>query len=167
MSLGTGRGRPLEVRPLGETRVVITRRFDAPRELVFEAYTTPELLKRWLHGFEGWTMPVCEVDLRAGGGYRYVWRKAGEADMGLTGRIDAVAAPERIVAREVYDEDWTGGETVVVTEFEALEDGGTLVRTTVEYSSAASRDAALRTGMADGMEVGYARLEDLLTRRDL
>lgn len=144
------------------TQVRIERALAAPRELVFEAYTTPELLRRWLLGPEGWAMPVCEVDLRPGGGYRYVWRKEGEPDLALTGTFEEVQPPERLVAREVYDGDWTGGETLVVIEFEAQEDGGTLVRTTVQYSSTGSRDAAMRTGMADGMEAGYSRLDELL-----
>ncbi len=148
-----------------ETTVRIVRSLAAPRELVFEAYTTPELLRRWLLGPEGWTMPVCEVDLRPGGGYRYVWRKEGEAELALTGAYDEVEPPERLVARETYDDDWTGGTTTVVTEFEAQEDGGTLVRTTVEFASAEAREAAVRTGMADGMEAGFRRLERVLDER--
>jgi len=155
----------LELTTPTPTQVLITRALAVPRELVFEAYTTPDLIRRWLLGPEGWTMPECDVDLRPGGGYRYVWRKAGVPDMVLTGRFEAVEPPERLVAREAFDDDWTGGETLVVTEFAAQEDGGTLVRTTVEYASPAAREAALRTGMTDGMEAGYRRLEALLAGR--
>jgi len=69
-------GRNLEVAPRGEREIVMTRVFDAPRNLVFEAYTKPELVKRWLGVFGGWTLPVCEIDLRVGGSYRFVWRNA-------------------------------------------------------------------------------------------
>lgn len=153
---------PLELTTPSPTHVRVRRAFAAPRELVFEAYTTPELIGQWLLGPDGWTMPVCEVDLRPGGGYRYVWRKEGEGELALTGRFEEVAPPERIVSRESYADDWTGGETHVVTEFEAQEDGGTLVRMTIEYASPASREASLRTGMAEGMEAGYSRLEAVL-----
>ncbi len=155
----------LELTTPTPTQVRVVRALAAPRELVFEAYTTPDLIKRWLLGPEGWTMPVCEVDLRPGGGYRYVWRKEGEGELALTGRFEEVEPPERIVSRESYAEDWTGGETLIVTEFEAQEDGGTLVRMTIEYSSPEAREAAVRTGMVEGMEVGFRRLEEALAGR--
>ena len=162
---GTG-PRPLTLAPSGDTDVVIMRRFDAPRELVFEAFTSAELVPQWMLGPEGWTMPVCEVDLRPGGGYRHVWRKEGEPDLALTGTFVEVQPPERMVSRERFNDDWTQGETLITTEFEALEDGGTLMRMTVSFSSSEARDAATRTGMAVGMEAGYTRLDDLFARRE-
>lgn len=156
--------RPLELSTPSATEVLILRRFDAPRHLVFEAFTSAELIPLWMLGPEGWSMPVCEVDLRPGGGYRHVWRKDGEPDLALTGTFVDVQPPERTVARERFDDDWTQGETLVTTEFEAQEDGGTLVRLTVEYASPEARDAAARSGMAVGMEAGYARLDQLLAQ---
>lgn len=157
--------RRLELSTEGDKSVVIVRRFDAPRELVFEAFTDSALIPRWMLGPEGWTMPECEVDLRPGGGYRHVWRKHGVPDMELQGAFDEVQPPERLVARERFGDDWTQGETQVTTEFAAEEDGGTLVRITVEFASREARGAATRTGMAEGMEAGYARLDRLLAER--
>jgi uncharacterized protein YndB with AHSA1/START domain len=142
--------------------VVITRAFDAPRALVFDAYTKPDLVRRWLLGPPGWTMPVCEIDLRVGGKYRYVWEHAGGQKMGMGGTFREIARPSRLVSSELFDEDWTGGETLVTTEF--MERAGkTTVTTTILYSSKEAREAALRTGMTEGMEAGYANLDAVLT----
>jgi uncharacterized protein YndB with AHSA1/START domain len=141
--------------------ILVTRVFDAPRRLVFDWHTKPELVKRWLLGPPGWTMPVCEIDLRVGGRYRYVWRNADGAEMGMGGVHREIVVPDRIVATQLFDQDWTGGETVgtlVLTEH----GGKTTLTNTILYSSRQARDGALRTGMTDGMEAGYARLADLL-----
>src|SRR5882672_2330071 len=150
-----------------DNEIVMTRVFSAPRKLVFDAWTKPELIKRWLVGPEGWTMPVCEIDLRVGGAYRFMWRKTDGTEMGMRGVYREIVAPERIVGTELFDMDWTGGETVstiVLTE----QGGKTTLTQTVLYSSKAARDGALRTNMTDGMESGYARLDALLAaaRRD-
>lgn len=144
-----------------ETSIVFTRNFHAPRALVFQAFTTPELLRRWMVGPDGWSMPVCEVDLRPGGRFRYVWKKASGTEMGMGGTFVAVEPPERIVHRELFDADWTGGETTVTTVLEER-DGLTRMTLTVEYSSRAARDGALATGMTSGMETSYARLDGML-----
>ena len=97
----------------------MTRDFDAPRSLVFEAYTKPELLKRWLFGPDGWSFAVCEIDLKVGGKYRYVWRHEDGREMGMGGVYREIVPPERLVCTELFDEDWTGGEalgTIVLTE---------------------------------------------------
>jgi uncharacterized protein YndB with AHSA1/START domain len=151
----------LKIEALGEREVVITRTFNAPRDLVFEAYTKPELVRRWLLGPDDWTMPVCEIDLRVGGRYRFVWRHADGREMGMGGVYREIVAPERIVTTELFDEDWTNGEavqTLVLTE----KSSKTTVTNTVLYSSRAARDAVLKTPMADGMEAGYVRLDELL-----
>lgn len=151
----------LQVTAKSDRELVITRAFNAPRQLVFDAHTKPELVKRWLLGPPGWTMPVCEIDLRVGGKYRYVWRNADGRDMAMGGVYREIVAPQRLVATELFDEDWTGGETVSTAEFS--EAGGvTTVTTTVLYSSSAARDGAMATGMADGMESGYQRLDAVL-----
>jgi uncharacterized protein YndB with AHSA1/START domain len=144
-----------------DLKIVITRAFDAPRDLVFNCVTTPDLVKRWMTGPPGWTMPVCEIDLRVGGKYRYVWRNTEGQDMGMGGIYRKIAAPERIVSNELFDEDWTGGETVATMTL-AERDGRTTLTTTVVYSSTAARDSALRSGMTEGMEMGYAKLDALL-----
>lgn len=151
----------LTVATEGDRELVFTRAFDASRALVFDCMTKPELVKRWLLGPPGWTMPVCEIDLRVGGAFRYVWRNQDGRDMGLSGVYREIAAPERIVHTEVFDEDWTGGETLVTSRL--TESGGrTTLTTSVIYANDTARQGALVSGMTDGMEMGYARLDALL-----
>jgi uncharacterized protein YndB with AHSA1/START domain len=154
----------LKVEARGEREVLISRTFNAPRDLVFEAHTKPALVRRWLLGPGDWTMPVCEIDLRVGGRYRYVWRHADGREMGMGGVYREIVAPERIITTEMFDEDWTGGEAV--TTLTLTENAGrTLANSVVVYSSRAARDAVLKTPMADGMEAGYVRLDELLAQR--
>lgn len=140
-----------------DREIVMTRRFDAPLALVFEALTDPEVLKRWLHGPEGWSLPVCEIDLRVGGSFRYVWRGPDGAEMGMGGVFREIAPPTRMVHTELFDEDWTGGETLVTTELEER-DGRTTLTTTVVYTSQAARDGAMKSGMEQGLGESYDRL---------
>jgi uncharacterized protein YndB with AHSA1/START domain len=144
-----------------EREVVMTREFDAPRHLVFEALTRPDLLKRWLYGPEGWSLAVCEVDLRVGGAYRYLWRHGDGREMGMGGVYREIVPPERLVATELFDEDWTGGETLS-TAVLSERDGRTTLTTTVRYSSREARDAALKTGMEQGVAASYDRLAGML-----
>jgi uncharacterized protein YndB with AHSA1/START domain len=144
-----------------EREVVVTRMFDAPRSMVFDAHTQPDLVRRWLLGPPGWTMPVCEIDLRVGGKYRYVWKNAAGRAMGVAGTFKEIDRPSRIVITQLFDEDWTGGETIVITEI-VEKSGKSIVTTTVCYASREARDAALKTGMTTGMEAGYERLDELL-----
>jgi uncharacterized protein YndB with AHSA1/START domain len=144
-----------------EREIVVTRVFNAPRKLVFDAFTKPELLKRWMFGPGGWTLEVCEVDLRVGGAYRYVWRGPNGVEMGMGGIHREVVIPERVVATQLFDQDWTSGEaigTLVLTE----QDGKTTLTNTLLYSSKEARDAVLKTPMDKGMAAGYDRLEELL-----
>ena len=151
----------LKVTTPSDREIVMTRVFDAPRTLVFEAFTKPELLKRWLSGAPGWSMVVCEVDLKVGGAYRYVWRGPDGAEMGMGGVYREVVPPERIVCTQLFDQDWAGGEvlgTMVLTE----RDGKTTLTNTLLYSSREARDAVLKTPMEHGMAVGYDQLAELL-----
>jgi uncharacterized protein YndB with AHSA1/START domain len=151
----------LKVTTPTEREIVMTRLFDAPRALVFDAFTRPELHQRWLLGPPGWTMPICTVDLRVGGAYRFVWRGPDGANMAMGGVYREIAAPERIVNTQLFDEDWTGGEalgTLILTE----EGGRTTAVNKVLYASKEGRDMALATNMADGVEAGYARLDVIL-----
>jgi uncharacterized protein YndB with AHSA1/START domain len=139
----------------------MTRVFDASRSLVFDAFTKPELVRRWLLGPEGWSMPVCEIDLRVGGSYRYVWRHTSGNEMGMGGVFKEIAPPERIVSTEKFDESWYPGEavgTVVLTE----EDRKTTLTQTVLYQSAEAREAVLKSPMESGVAAGYNRLAELL-----
>lgn len=152
----------LTVTAEGEREIVIARRFDASRALVFDAYTRPELVRRWLLGPPGWQMPVCEIDLRVGGRYRYVWRHESDgSEMGISGVFREIVRPERLVATEKFDESWYPGEavsTLVLTET----GGRTQLTQTVRYESREARDIALRSGMDKGLEFGFNRLAELL-----
>ena len=149
--------------PSGDREILIERDFDAPRPLVFDAFTKPELVRQWLLGPDGWTMPVCEIDLRVGGRYRYVWRKedSGE-EMGMGGQFREVVRPEKLVATEQFDASWYPGEAVDTTLFEAHGET-TRVRMTVLYQSREARDTDARSGMEHGMVAGYDWLERVLS----
>lgn len=151
----------LEVTTPSDREIAMTRVFDAPRELVFDCWTIPALLKRWMTGPDGWNFSVCEVDLRVGGTYRFVWSHKDGRDMGMTGTYRQILRPERIVSAELFDMDWTDGEaiaTLTLTE----KDGKTTSVNTVLYSSREARDGAIAIGMAKGVEAGYERLDAIL-----
>jgi len=151
----------MKVTTPSDRELVMTRMFDAPRVMVFDALTQPDLVRRWLLGPPGWTMPVCEIDLRVGGQYRYVWQNADGRKMGMGGTFKEMVRPSRIVATEVYEDYWTGGETLVTTELVEARSKTTL-STTVRYASREARDAALKMGATKGLEASYDRLDDLL-----
>jgi uncharacterized protein YndB with AHSA1/START domain len=152
----------LTVTANGEREIVMTRSFNAPRPLVFEALTRPELLRRWLLGPPGWEMVVCEIDLKVGGRYRYVWhREKDDSRMGMGGVYREIVAPERIVSTEVFDESWYPGEAVGTIAL--VEQGGrTTLTQTVLYESRDARDGVLRSPMEQGVAVSYDRLEQVL-----
>jgi uncharacterized protein YndB with AHSA1/START domain len=144
-----------------DREVRVTRRFEAPRALVFRALTTPEILKRWLLGPDGWALQVCTIDLRVGGAFRYVWRKPNGREMSMGGVYRAIEPPARLVYTELFDDDWTGGETVVTNTLEEVR-GRTTLTVTVLFASKAARDAARETGFDTGMEQAYDTLAVLL-----
>ena len=143
-----------------DTELLITRVFDAPRKIVFDAWTDPRHVPQWLLGPEGWTMPVCEVDLRAGGSWRYVWRKGDGTEMEMSGKYREVAPPERAVWTESWGAEWPETVNTLV-----LSDSGgrTAMALTIRYVSKEARDAALATGMKDGIEVSFERLDRMLS----
>lgn len=151
----------LEVTTPSEREIRMTRTFDAPRRLVWRAWTEPELCKRWF-GPERYPLIVCEIDLRVGGEYRYVWRLKGGAEMTMRGVYREVAAPERLVNTERFDDAWYEGEALVTTELvEAA--GRTKVVQTSLFASQKGRDMALQSpGMVGGVVESYARLDALL-----
>jgi uncharacterized protein YndB with AHSA1/START domain len=153
----------LKVATSGDREIVISRTFDAPRKLVWEAMSKPELLKRWLTGPPGWQWAVCEDDLRPGGIYRWGWRGPDNAEMLMTGVYREVSPPERIVRTEsfVFGCAPQAGEqlaTLVLTE----QLGKTQLTLTVLYPSREARDGALASGMDKGLSFGYDLLDGIL-----
>ena len=154
----------LEVTTPSDREIRVTRRFDAPRELVFECHTKPELLQKWLLGPPGWSMPVCEIDLRAGGRYRYVWRNDEDGrEFGVQGEFHEISAPSRIVNVETMD--GVPGEALGTATFETS-DGGTLFTLTLQFESQALRDGALESGMTHGMSLSYDRLDEVARQQE-
>lgn len=142
--------------------IVATRVFDAPRRLVWDAWTSPKHVPHWMLGPEGWSMPVCEIDLRPGGAWRFVWRMSDGAAMEMRGAYREIVPPERLVSTESWGGDWPETlNTLVLTE----EDGKTTTVCTVLYPSKEARDKALGTGMKEGWSQSYDRLEKYLRSR--
>lgn len=151
----------LEVTTPTDREIVMTRVFNAPCGPVFDAWTRPELLKRWLLGPPGWTMPVCEIDLRVGGTYRYVWRGQDGTEFGMSGDYQEIVPAQRIVHTERYEEDPTGGEALVTLAL-TEQDGRTTATTTMLFASREARDGALGSGMEHGVAASYDQLDKLL-----
>ncbi len=144
-----------------DKEVVVTRVVDAPRRVVFDAWTNPEHIPQWMLGPEGWTMPVCEIDLRPGGSWHFVWRKSDGTEMAMSGTYREVVPPERLVSTEKWGPEWP--ETV--NKLVLTESGGqTTVTLTISYPSKDARDAALKTGMKEGMDLSFARFDELVRR---
>ena len=151
----------LKINAQSDREIVMTRDFDAPRDLVYDAYTRPELLKRWLGVFRGWTMPVCEMDVRAGGSYRWVWRNPDGSEMTVRGVFREVVPGERLVATEKFDDAWYPGEGLNTTTF--VEKGGkTTLTQTLRYESREARDAVLKSPMETGVAASFDNLERIL-----
>jgi len=151
----------LQVTTPSDREIALTRAFDAPRTLVWDALTKPELVRRWLGARAGWSMVVCEIDLRVGGSYRYVWRNASGTEMEMGGVYREVVRPERMVNTERFDEAWYPGEavgTAVLVEH----DGRTTLTTTVRYASREARDGVLKSPMEQGVAESYDKLAELL-----
>jgi uncharacterized protein YndB with AHSA1/START domain len=153
-----------------EREVKVTRSFKAPRALVYRAYTEPELVRRWLLGPPGWSMPECEMDVRVGGRFRWRWRNLENGDeFGFMGQYREVQPPSRIVHTEAYDPGTVGGvypanDAIVVVTF-TEDEGQTTMTTAIDFGSKEARDAAVATGMTDGMEQSYQLLDRLLDDR--
>ncbi len=144
--------------------IVMTRTFDAPRDLVFEALTKPEHIRQWW-GWSHWTMFRCEVDLRPGGAYYYNARSPEGQEVPMTGVFLEVEPPERIVFTEIYDvAPFNQGEPARVTAILHDLGGQTRLTLTSTLPSKEVRDAVLATGMADGAGHSYDRLAELLKK---
>jgi uncharacterized protein YndB with AHSA1/START domain len=140
-----------------DREVAITRVVDAPRRLVFEAWTNPSHVPRWMLGPHGWSMPVCEIDLRPGGAWHFVWRRDDGTEMEMRGTYKEIAAPERLVSTESWGGDWPETlNTLVLTEA----GGRTTITLTILYPSREAREAALQSGMKDGASESFERLAE-------
>ena len=144
----------------GDTELVYSRIFDAPASLVFAAHTDPKHVPQWLLGPDGWSMPICEIDLRPGGKWRYVWRNNSDgAEFSMHGTYLEVEAPRRVVFTEQMDDNpGVTNNTVTLDEV----DGKTTMTGVIEYPSAEVRQIVLDTGMTGGMDTSYDRLDSLL-----
>jgi uncharacterized protein YndB with AHSA1/START domain len=148
----------LKVTTPTDREIVLTRVFDAARRLVFDAFTKPELLKRWF-GPRGWSLVVCEVDLKVGGTFRFVLRGPDGKDMGMRGVYREIVPPERSVHMESFD-DYPGESQVTAV---LVEQGGkTTLTATVLYASQEVRDAVIKSGMEHGAAESYDKLAELL-----
>jgi uncharacterized protein YndB with AHSA1/START domain len=142
-----------------EVRAV--RVVDAPRTLVWDLWTSPTHLPNWMTGPDGWTMPVCEVDLRPGGEWHFVWRRDNGTEMGMTGTYTEIQPPERLVHTERWGGDWPETiNTLILTE----ENGMTTMTSTVRFPSKADRDRAIGTGMNDGWSRSYDHMDEYLVK---
>ena len=149
----------LKITTPSDREIAMTREFNAPRQLVWDAHTKPELVRKWLLGPPGWSMPVCKIDLRVGGSYRYEWRNDKDGTtMAMGGTYKEVKPIERIVQTEKFDDPWYEGEatgTMVLKE----QGSKTILTTTVRYASQAVRDSVIKSGMTTGVEQSFDRLE--------
>ena len=142
-----------------DREIVVTRVINAPRALVFEAWTRPEHLRHWMLGPQGWAMPVCEIDLRPGGAWHFVWRSADGAEMAMRGVYQEIVPPERLVCTESWGGDWPETlNTLLLSE----ESGRTTISQRILYVSKEARDAALQTGMDAGMAESFDRFAEYL-----
>ena len=157
--------KPLEVTLPSDREVRVVRSFNAPRELVWDAHTKPELLRKWCLGPPGWSMPVCEMDVRVGGSYRWRWKSDADGkEFGFFGKFTEVNRPAKLAHEENYDPGDVGGpmssEPALISN-ELHEKGGvTTMVVTMLFPSKEARDGAVGSGMTDGMELGYARLDE-------
>jgi uncharacterized protein YndB with AHSA1/START domain len=148
----------LQVTTPSDREIVLTRVFNAPRTMVFDALTKPELLKRWF-GPRAWSLATCEVDLKVGGKWRFVLRGPDGEEMGMGGVYREIAPPERDVHTEVFD-DFPGEG--VVTGVLVEDRGKTTLTATILYASKEIRDAVIKSGMEHGAAESYDRLAELL-----
>lgn len=160
--------KPAEASLPSDTEVLVKRGFDATVTLVWRAYMEPDLMRRWCRSTPGWSMPVCEMDMRVGGQYRWQWRSDENGmEFGFTGEVLEVVSHARIVHTQIFDPGnmgvSMGGEPSIITVTFEEAAGITNVATSIKYASKADRDEALATGMTDGLETNYKRLDAVLT----
>lgn len=159
--------KPAEASLPSETEVLVKRSFDAPVRLVWRAYMEPDLMRRWCSGTPGWSMPVCEMDMRVGGNYRWRWRNDENGqEFGFNGEVLEVIPHAKLVHTQIFDPGDLGVSmgsepSIITVNFQEI-NGITTVTTTFRYATKADRDAAFATGMTDGMEESYKHLDGVL-----
>lgn len=162
--------KPAEVELPSDREVRVTRTFDAPRQLVWDAHTKPELMRKWL-GYDGWDMPVCDMDVRVGGKYRWQWKSREDGkQFGFFGTFTEVNAPSKLTHDEYFDPGDVGGDMPVgdpcIVSVELSEQNGvTTLVCNMTFASKEAREDAVSTGMTDGMEYSYTRLDDLFANK--
>jgi uncharacterized protein YndB with AHSA1/START domain len=150
----------LKVSASGDREIAMSRVFNAPRELVFDSLTNLALLKRWFGLFAGWALAICEIDLKVGGAFRFVWRNSDGMTMVMRGVYREIVVPEKIVNTESVD--GYPGEAVTTTVL--TEEGGrTTLTATIRYESPEIRDAVLKSNMKRGAAASYDKLAQVLT----
>ena len=162
---------PADVTLPSDREVRVTRQFNAPRKLVYDAHTRPELVRKWQTGYPGWDMLVCDMDIRVGGNYKWQWTNQEDGKrFGFYGTFTEVSAPSHIAYEEYYDPgdmdfSMPVGDPCIVSLDLSEHDGITTLVCTMTFASKEARDAAVGTGMTDGMEFSYSRLDDLFTKQ--
>ncbi len=160
--------KPAEVTLPSDRDVRVTRTFNAPRQLVWDAHIQPDLIRQW-QGYGGWDMPVCDMDVRVGGKYKWLWRNLDDGkQFGFFGTFTEVDNPSRLVHEQYYDPGdmdfaMPAGEPCIVSLDLSEQNGVTTLVCNMTFASREARDDAVSTGMADGMEHSYTRLDDMFT----
>lgn len=159
--------KPAEVTLPSDREVRVTRSFNAPRQLVWDAHTQPDLIPKW-QGYPGWEMPVCEMDVRVGGTYKWQWKNLEDGNQfGFFGTFSEVNVPSKMVHAQYFDAGNTdfampAGDPCIVSLELSEQNGVTTIVCTMAFVSKEARDEAMSTGMTDGMEHSYTRLDDLV-----
>jgi uncharacterized protein YndB with AHSA1/START domain len=150
--------------PQGDREIVVVRAFNASRDLVFDAFSKPELVKRWMLGSDGWSMPVCTIDFKVGGKGRYEWKSPdGQHGMALSTEFVEIDRPARIVHKEVFDGTPVPVESIITSTFVETA-GRTTMTMVILYPSAQVRDFMLKSGMEHGMGLSFQRLATILAK---
>ncbi len=144
-----------------DLEIVATREFNASKQFLFDAHTKPEHIRQWMLGPDGWSMPICEVDLHVGGAWRFVWRRTNQTEMEMTGLYREITPHDRLVTTESWGGPWP--ETTNTVEFVEC-DGNTTLIMTIRYPACEARDAATSTGMKAGMTASFDRLAEYASR---
>lgn len=142
-----------------DREILITRVVNGPRRLVFDAYTKPEHVPNWMLGPKGWTMPICEIDLHPGGVWHFVWRRADGSEIGMHGVYKEIVPSERLVCTECWGGEWPEMLNTLLLSEQA---GRTMIAQRLLFPSKEARDAAVKTGMQDGVEESFDRLDEYL-----
>lgn len=146
----------------GDREIVVVRSFNAPRDLVYDAFTRPELVQRWMLGTDGWSMPVCTIDFKVGGKGRYEWKSPdGQHGMALSSEFVEIDRPARIVHKEVFDGTPVPVESTITSTFVETA-GRTTMTMVIRYPSSEVRDFMLKSGMEHGMSQSFQRLATIL-----